>query len=236
LYPNRPRPGPRRTSSAACPQRRRFPVLVCERVHGPAGRARRHGGKRGPVRRWDRQTTGDVALTAGVWAVSAGCLICRLSSTVGVSSEPQGCAGGCVTRLTAAPALTLPRVKNRGPAWCLWVRRSAPLAPPGTLPAACSPGGCFPVLVCERSRTKRAGTRSGGRHEATAARLPRRRLARGRRAACQQDDRTSLPRQVCRTIARQVPRQPRCAGAPAGPDSGETAGQGRIEPLARNRD
>ncbi|MDX6393265.1 MAG: hypothetical protein QOJ73_4328 [Streptosporangiaceae bacterium] len=63
-------------------------------------------------------------------------------------------------------------------------------------------------------------------HEATAACLP----------GCQQDRRASLPRQVCRTVARQVPRPSRPAGGPAGPGGGEAAGHSQIKPLARNRD
>jgi hypothetical protein len=44
------------------------------------------------------------------------------------------------------------------------------------------------------------------------------------------------PRQAGRTVARQVPRQPRCAGAPADPDRGRYAGQRRNRPLEVNRD
>jgi hypothetical protein len=81
---------------------------------------------------------------------------------------------------------------------------------PETIARPCSPGRVVPVLVNEvPAQCRPAQCRPGQEgKEADESTVARRWLAHGLSVACQRGDHTRLPWQVCRTVARQVPRQP----------------------------
>ena len=222
--PGRCRSGPVCMMSGASLEgrRRAFAILVCERMSN-GGLVTRSTAR--PAARLAAARLRPAVHTAHIGGV------CPVSDRP-ADQDRKRCvtaAGVCWTVVSQAyfgARIGFPRGKDRGSAWCLWARRSATGWPTGTSPAGVFPGQGFPGLGVRSGPGPVAGTETEAACEAMAARLPQRRwLAHGVPAACQPDDHTRLPRQMCRTVARQVARQPRWAGAPAAPGGGEAAGQ-----------